>query len=293
MLEVLRRLSPGERVSFVLHDVFQMPFDEIAETVGRPVGTCRQLARRARAKFSDASPRLADVADAEHQLVTEKFITACANGDLQALTARAGSRGLGCRHHPRRAAPPPQINHGPTTSAAICCATSATARRSSAGRSVSRCCWPSPIGDSSPSSCSRCATTAFQDRGDASTRRQQPDRSVVRRRAGRRAYSVVAEFSSLGGISTVSIMYTCALAVWTPPHTTDASLTLRSAAHAGDRHVGALHGLVSAHDLRGAGLARHHVVGQDLRQQTPRRSSASRSSPDRSWRTPRRWARRR
>ncbi len=86
MLEVLRRLSPGERVSFVLHDVFQMPFDEIADAVGRPVGTCRQLARRARGKFTDAVHRPADVADAEHQLVTEKFITACANGDLEALT---------------------------------------------------------------------------------------------------------------------------------------------------------------------------------------------------------------
>ena len=90
LLEVLRRLSPGERVAFVLHDVFQMPFDEIAETVGRPVGTCRQLARRARAKFADASAITAagrGLSDAEHQLVTEKFITACANGDLQALTA--------------------------------------------------------------------------------------------------------------------------------------------------------------------------------------------------------------
>ena len=58
MLEVLRRLVPGERVAFVLHDVFQMPFEEIAETVGRPVGTCRQLARRARGKFTGASPRL-------------------------------------------------------------------------------------------------------------------------------------------------------------------------------------------------------------------------------------------
>ena len=46
--EVLRRLSPAERVAFVLHDVFGVPFDAIAETVGRPVGTCRQLARRAR-----------------------------------------------------------------------------------------------------------------------------------------------------------------------------------------------------------------------------------------------------
>src|SRR3954463_3697983 len=73
LLEVLRRLSPGERVAFVLHDVFQMPFTEIAETVGRPVGTCRQLARRARAKFAGASPRPADVSDAEHQVVTDRF----------------------------------------------------------------------------------------------------------------------------------------------------------------------------------------------------------------------------
>ena len=51
LLEVLRRLSPGERVAFVLHDVFGVPFDAIAETVGRPVGTCRQLARRARAQI--------------------------------------------------------------------------------------------------------------------------------------------------------------------------------------------------------------------------------------------------
>jgi RNA polymerase sigma-70 factor (ECF subfamily) len=87
LLEVLRRLSPGERVAFVLHDVFQMPFEEIAETVGRPVGTCRQLARRARAKFAGASPKLADVTEVEHRIVTEKFITACANGDLQSLTA--------------------------------------------------------------------------------------------------------------------------------------------------------------------------------------------------------------
>src|SRR5882757_6641629 len=78
LLQVLRRLSPGERVAFVLHDVFQLPFDEIAEAVGRPVGTCRQLARRARAKFSDASPRVSDVIVFNHQVATEKFITACA-----------------------------------------------------------------------------------------------------------------------------------------------------------------------------------------------------------------------
>ena len=113
MLEMLRRLSPGERVTFVLHDVFQMPFDEIAETVGRPVGTCRQLARRARGKFAGATPRLADVADAEHQLVTERFITACANGDLDALTAVLDPTVWGAGTILGDGAPPPQVNHGP------------------------------------------------------------------------------------------------------------------------------------------------------------------------------------
>ena len=112
LLEVLRRLSPGERVAFVLHDVFQMPFEEIAETVGRPIGTCRQMARRARAKFTNASPRLADVTNAEHQLVTEKFITACANGELQALTAVLDPTVWGAATILGDPAPPPQVNHG-------------------------------------------------------------------------------------------------------------------------------------------------------------------------------------
>jgi RNA polymerase sigma-70 factor, ECF subfamily len=113
MLEVLRRLSPGERVAFVLHDVFQIPFEEIADTVGRPVGTCRQLARRARVKFTSTSPRLTDVADAEHQLVTDRFITACANGDLEALTAVLDPTVWGVGTIPGKGAPPPQVNHGP------------------------------------------------------------------------------------------------------------------------------------------------------------------------------------
>ncbi len=113
LLEVLRRLSPAERVAFVLHDVFQMPFEDIAEAVGRPVGTCRQLARRARSKFSDASPRVSDVTGIEHQLVTDKFITACANGDLAALTAVLDPTVWGVGTILGDPAPPPQVNHGP------------------------------------------------------------------------------------------------------------------------------------------------------------------------------------
>jgi len=113
LMETLRRLSPGERVAFVLHDVFALPFEEIAETVGRPVGTCRQLARRARAKFTDAAPRPTDVARDEHQRVTEAFIAACSNGDLQALAAVLDPAVWGVGTVLADPTPPPQVNHGP------------------------------------------------------------------------------------------------------------------------------------------------------------------------------------
>lgn len=113
LLEVLRRLAPGERVAFVLHDVFGVPFQEIAESVGRPIGTCRQLARRARAKFSDSTPRLADVSDVQHQLVADRFITACANGDVQALTAVLDPTVWGAATILADPAPPQRVDHGP------------------------------------------------------------------------------------------------------------------------------------------------------------------------------------
>ncbi|MCV7286234.1 RNA polymerase sigma factor SigI [Mycolicibacterium wolinskyi] len=112
LLTVLDRLSPAERVAFVLHDVFGVPFDEIAVSVGRPVGTCRQLARRARLKFAETTPRPAQIEATEHQLVVEKFITACANGDLQALTEVLDPTVWGVATFVGDPAPPPQINHG-------------------------------------------------------------------------------------------------------------------------------------------------------------------------------------
>src|SRR5215469_16995512 len=86
LLVVLQQLSPAERVVFVLHDIFRMPFDTVAETVGRSAPACRQLASRARQKIA-AGPGSArfDIASAEHRLVTEKFIAACSNGDLSGL----------------------------------------------------------------------------------------------------------------------------------------------------------------------------------------------------------------
>jgi RNA polymerase sigma-70 factor, ECF subfamily len=84
LLVVLQRLSPAERVVFVLHDIFGVPFDAVAQTVGRPAPTCRQLARRARQKIA-GSQGGAQVTVVEHRRVTERFIAACAGGDLDGL----------------------------------------------------------------------------------------------------------------------------------------------------------------------------------------------------------------
>ena len=79
---MLRRLSPAERVVFVLHDIFGMPFESVARTVGRTVTGCRQLAHRARQKIDENRGAVSfDVTAAEHRQVTEKFIAASANGD--------------------------------------------------------------------------------------------------------------------------------------------------------------------------------------------------------------------
>jgi RNA polymerase sigma-70 factor (ECF subfamily) len=88
LLILLQRLTPAERVAFVLHDVFQLPFDQVAEILGKPSATCRQLAKRARAKLT-ASPQTtrSEVADHELHKISQTFLAACANGDLQALTA--------------------------------------------------------------------------------------------------------------------------------------------------------------------------------------------------------------
>jgi len=88
LLVMLQRLTAAERVVFVLHDIFGVPFDTVATTVGRPAATCRQLARRARQKIEDGQGGARfDVGAAEHRQVTEKFIAAAAGGDLDGLLA--------------------------------------------------------------------------------------------------------------------------------------------------------------------------------------------------------------
>ena len=85
---VLERLTAAERTVFVLHDVFQYPFEAIGEIVGRTPAACRQLASRARrtVRADDARSRFV-VEPAEQRQITERFIAACSGGDLEALLA--------------------------------------------------------------------------------------------------------------------------------------------------------------------------------------------------------------
>ena len=87
LLIVLDRLTPAERVVFVLHDVFRTPFDQIAETIGRPVATTRQLARRARLKIESRTSDAAAPDSMRQRQVIDRFIDATANGDLSALVS--------------------------------------------------------------------------------------------------------------------------------------------------------------------------------------------------------------
>jgi RNA polymerase sigma-70 factor, ECF subfamily len=85
---MLERLSPAERAAFVLHDVFQLAFEDIAGIVGRSPAACRQLASRARRHVTDdGNPARFAIETAEHRDVTERFISACASGDFEALLA--------------------------------------------------------------------------------------------------------------------------------------------------------------------------------------------------------------
>jgi len=86
LLVVLETLSPAERLSFVLHDMFAVPFDEIAEIVGRSPDATRQLASRARRRVRGGA-RAPDVDLARQREVVNAFLAASRAGDFEALVA--------------------------------------------------------------------------------------------------------------------------------------------------------------------------------------------------------------
>jgi RNA polymerase sigma-70 factor (ECF subfamily) len=86
MLVVLERMSPAERVVFVLHDVFEFPFERVAAMVGRTPAACRQLASRARRRIEAEAGSSRFAVDPEQQRrIVDAFIAACASGDVQQL----------------------------------------------------------------------------------------------------------------------------------------------------------------------------------------------------------------
>ncbi len=84
MLTVLETLGPTERAVFVLREVFETPYDEIAEAVGKTSAAVRQIAHRAQAHVVARRPRV-QVSRAEQEAVVERFLAAVRGGDLQGL----------------------------------------------------------------------------------------------------------------------------------------------------------------------------------------------------------------
>ena len=86
MLVVLETLGPAERLAFVLHDMFAVPFEEIAPILDRTPESARQLASRARRRIQGAAPVPDADLDRQHQVV-DAFLKASREGDFEALVA--------------------------------------------------------------------------------------------------------------------------------------------------------------------------------------------------------------
>ncbi len=84
LLVVLSTLAPSERIAFVLHDMFDLPFDEIAPIVGRSPAAARQLASRARRRIR-STPEAPQADRTREREVVEAFLAASRGGDFEAL----------------------------------------------------------------------------------------------------------------------------------------------------------------------------------------------------------------
>jgi RNA polymerase sigma-70 factor (ECF subfamily) len=86
-LLTLQRLSPAERAVFILHDLFDTPFAEVASVLGRNEAACRKLASRARARLGDAATPHRPVSGAEAGRIARAFLAAVRTGEEAALRA--------------------------------------------------------------------------------------------------------------------------------------------------------------------------------------------------------------
>ena len=86
LLMVLERLSPLERAAFLLHDIFDMDYADVAKTLERSEAACRQLASRAREHVREARPQVAPP-DAHADQIVTAFVTAATTGDVAQLAS--------------------------------------------------------------------------------------------------------------------------------------------------------------------------------------------------------------
>lgn len=107
---VLERLKPDQRVAFVLHDGFAVPFGEIAEVLGISQASARQLASRARRAVADAPP---PVSDDTHSEVAGALMSALAAGDMEAVVRLLHPDVTFTGDANRRAPTAPRVIHGP------------------------------------------------------------------------------------------------------------------------------------------------------------------------------------
>ena len=113
LLVVLDTLSPAERLAFVLHDMFQLPFEEIAPMVGRSPEAARQLASRARRRVKGAQIPAPDPDLARQRAVVDAFFRAARGGDFDGLVALLDPEVVLRSDYGGRRPASPKVIHGP------------------------------------------------------------------------------------------------------------------------------------------------------------------------------------
>jgi RNA polymerase sigma-70 factor, ECF subfamily len=119
MLVVLDTLAPAERLAFVLHDVFKLPFEEIAPMVDRSPAAARQLASRARRRVKGASATAPDRDRQRQRQVVDAFFAAARAGDFDGLIALLDPNVVLRADFGKRRAPTPMVTTGPSAVAAL------------------------------------------------------------------------------------------------------------------------------------------------------------------------------
>jgi RNA polymerase sigma-70 factor, ECF subfamily len=119
LLVVLDTLAPAERLAFVLHDVFKLPFEEIAPIVDRTPAAARQLASRARRRVKGATAKAPDRDRQRQRQVVDAFFAAARAGEFNQLLALLDPNVVLRADFGKRRAPAPAVTTGPAAVAAL------------------------------------------------------------------------------------------------------------------------------------------------------------------------------